>query len=171
MAMNPMQRRARNAFLIGFLIALIIMAVVVLILLKRIQGVEKDLKSLKDLQTEVYVAADNLKSGDILDFGQDFKKETVQTTVDSDAIISPDDWEFVDSQGNPEDRYAEDENGNLAQIKRDIMLKVDVPKGTIVTKDMVTEVDELTKTSDRIVEYNMLFFGGHRFNHNITTIW
>ncbi len=149
MAMNPMQRRARNAFLIGFLIALIIMAVVVLLLIKKMNGIKDDLSKLQKLQTQVYVAADDLKSGDILNFEEDFSYETVQTTVDPNAVISETDWDF------PEETYKEKGNGEFVEIKKDLMLKVDVPKGTIVTKDMVTEVDEVTKTSDRIVEYNM----------------
>ena len=41
MAMNPMQRRARNSFLIGFLVALIIMAVVVFLLLYQIKSIKE----------------------------------------------------------------------------------------------------------------------------------
>ena len=56
MATNPMQRRARNSFLIGFLLALIIMAVVVVGLVYKIQGLNGDIDKLESLQKEVYVA-------------------------------------------------------------------------------------------------------------------
>ena len=41
MAMNPMQRRARNSFLVGFLVALIIMALVVAFLLFQIKNIKE----------------------------------------------------------------------------------------------------------------------------------
>ena len=41
MAINPMQRKARNSFLIGFLVALVIMAVVVFILIYQIKITKK----------------------------------------------------------------------------------------------------------------------------------
>ncbi len=143
MAMNPMQRRARNSFLIGFLVALIIMAVVVLLLLYKIKGLNETLDSLKAKQSVVSVAAADLRSGEILNFDEDFMSATVQTTVAKDQVISADDWEDYD------------EEGNVAK-KKDIMLRVDVPAGTIVTKDMIEEVDNQTKDSDRLQEYNML---------------
>ena len=47
MAVNPMQRRARNSFLIGFLVALIIMALVVVFLLTRIKALNDAIKYVK----------------------------------------------------------------------------------------------------------------------------
>lgn len=152
MAMNPMQRRARNSFLIGFLVALIIMAVVVLLLLYKIKGLNESLDSLKAKQSVVYVANADLRSGEILNFDEDFKTETVQTTVLSSEVISADDWDFYDQDGNMVTKL----NDDGSEKKKEIMLKVDVPAGTIVTKDMITEVENETKDSDRIQEYNML---------------
>ena len=151
MAMNPMQRRARNSFLIGFLVALIIMAMVVLMLLYKIKGINESLELLEAKQSNILVAAKDLRSGAVLDFYEDFITETVQTTVDTSKVISQDDWEFVDDSGNIITKYNEDGS----EKKKEVILKVDVPAGEIVTKDMITESDEQTKDSDRIVEYNM----------------
>ena len=47
MAMNPMQRRARNSFLIGFLLALVIMALVVIFLLNQMKGLKNTIYVLR----------------------------------------------------------------------------------------------------------------------------
>lgn len=152
MPINPMQRRARNSFLIGFLVALIIMAVVVLVLLNRIKALNEAKEALEALQTQTYVASSDLKSGVELDFDEDFSYETVQTTVDSSTIISSDDFEYLNEYGVPMEIYNEDGTPK----KRKMALKVDVPQGTIVTKDLLVEVGKETKDSDRILEYNMI---------------
>lgn len=152
MPINPMQRRARNSFLIGFLVALIIMAIVVLLLLNRIKALNEAKEALEALQSSVYVASTDLKSGVTLDFYSDFVTETVQTTVDPSTVISSDDFEFLDEDGVPMEIYNEDGTPK----KRQMALKVDVPQGTIVTKDLLVEVGKETKDSDRILEYNMI---------------
>ena len=108
MAVNPMQRRARNSFLIGFLVALIIMALVVLLLLYRIKSLNEAKEALESKQSEVYVAATDLKSGDEVTMAS-FKRETVQTTMDQTQIISSTDFEFIDEEtGELIEKYAED---------------------------------------------------------------
>ena len=144
MAMNPMQRRARNSFLIGFLVALVIMAVVVLILIKKNKDLQADYNALKAKQSTVLVAAADLRSGDILDYDEDFMFETVQTTIDKTTVVSEEDWQYFDSEGLA-----------IPDKEKKIMLKIDVPAGEIVTKDMIEEVEDPTVDSDRIVEYNM----------------
>ena len=64
MAVNPMQRRARNSFLIGFLVALIIMALVVLLLLYKIKNLNEAKEALESKQRTVLVATADLKSGE-----------------------------------------------------------------------------------------------------------
>lgn len=152
MPINPMQRRARNSFLIGFLVALIIMAIVVLLLLNKIKALNEAKEALEALQSKVYVASTDLKSGVTLDFYSDFVTETVQTTVDPTTVVSSDDFEFLDEYGAPMEIYNEDGTPK----KRQMALKVDVPQGTIVTKDLLVEVGQETKDSDRILEYNMI---------------
>ena len=97
MAMNPMQRRARNSFLIGFLVALIIMAMVVILLLYRIQGLNKDFEALKALQKQVYVASDYIQSGTQVTMDS-FKTDTVQTSLAKDELVTSDDFEYIDEK-------------------------------------------------------------------------
>ena len=151
MAMNPMQRRARNSFLIGFLLALVIMAVFVGLLIQRMKSLQSDMDVLLAKQTKVLVAARDLRSGETLDFYEDFKTETVQTTLDKSKVITEDDWKYFDQNGEEIIKI----NDDGSEKYKEIMLKVNVPAGEIVTEDMIQEVDDPTVDSDRIVEYNM----------------
>ena len=153
MAINPMQRRARNSFFIGFLVALIIMACVVLFLLYQIKSINEAKEALEALQKQVYVAADDLESGQELSFYDDFKTEIVQTTMDTSLIISQDDFEFKDEEtGEVIEKYNEDG----VQIYKNLVMKVNVPAGSIVTRDMVVESGNETTDTQRIQEYNMI---------------
>lgn len=141
MAVNPMQRRARTSFLLGFIVALIIMAVVVFFLLSRIKALNDAQEALEQLQVKRYVALNNLESGQEVTM-DDFTEETVRTNVDSADVVSIDDFEYYDEG-----------TGETVPIKK--MMKIQVPAGTIVTKEMLDDVDDPTTNDQRIQEYNM----------------
>lgn len=152
MAMNPMQRRARNSFLVGFLVALIIMAVVVIALLYKIQGVNEEMENLKALQKSVYVAADYIQSGTEVTIDS-FAYDTVQTSLSSEELITMETFEFVDEEtGEIIEKY--DSDGNPKQKK--MIVKTNVPAGTVITKDMLEEVEDQTTSDQRLQEYNMI---------------
>ena len=151
MAMNPMQRRARNSFLIGFLVALVIMAVVVFILLYQIKEIKAAKEKIEALQKTVLVAGTDLKSGASITIDS-FQNATVQSTVAADQIISSTDFEFTNEAGEMVEKI--DENGN--PIQKEMIMKIDVPAGTIVTKDMIAEIDDQVTDTQRIQEYNMI---------------
>jgi hypothetical protein len=152
MAVNPMQRRARNSFLGGFLVALLIMACVVFLLLYKIKGLNEAKEALEEKQIKVLVAAEDIESGAEVTMDS-FITETVQTTVDTDQIISMDDFSFIDEEtGEIIDKYNDD--GTLQE--KTLIMKVAVPQGTIVTKDMVTDADNQTQDDQRLEEYNMI---------------
>ena len=152
MAMNPMQRRARNSFFIGFLIALIIMAFVVIALSIRIKSLNEAKEALEALQTQCYVAADDLESGETITMEEDFTMATVQTTIDQSTLISQDDFEYFDENGDIMVVYNEDGT----QRYKELVMRVDVPAGAFVTKDMFIEADEEIADTERIQEYNMI---------------
>ena len=151
MAVNPMQRRARNSFLLGFLLALIISVCVVVILLAKIRSLNEAKELLESKQRKVLVATSDLKSGDEVTMDS-FKMETVQTTMDTTQIVSSDDFEFMDENGEIIEKY--DQNGN--PMTKKIVMKIDVPANSMVTKDMIVEDGEQTKDDQRIQEYNMI---------------
>lgn len=152
MAVNPMQRRARNSFLIGFLIALILMTFVVIALLMRIKSINEAKEALEALQVQCYVAADDLESGESITIDEDFVMATVQTTIDQSTLISPDDFEYFDENGDIKTVY----NDDGTQKYKELVMRVDVPAGAFVTKDMFIEADEEIANTERIQEYNMI---------------
>lgn len=158
MAMNPMQRRARNSFLIGFLVALIVMAIVVVLLLQKMKSINEAKEALEQLQKSVYVAMDDLESGQIVTLEDNFMMEKVQSTVDNTEIINEDDFKLTDEDGNIL------LNENDEEISKEVMMKINVPKGTIVTKDMIVATDEETADSERLAEYNMILLPSHLKN-------
>lgn len=166
MAMNPMQRRSRNSFLIGFLVSLILMAIVVLFLLLKIKSINEAKEALEALQSQCYVAADDLESGQTITIDEDFVMATVQTTIDQSTLISADDFEYFDADGNIEVRYNEDGT----QKYKELVMRVDVPAGAFVTKDMFIEAEEETPNSQRIQEYNMILLPSQLKNGDFVDI-
>ena len=150
MAMNPMQRRARTSFIIGFLVALIIGALAVGGLLLKIRSINEAKEAIEALQKQVYVATEDLESGDEVTM-DDFVKGIVQTSMTTDEMITPDYFEFEE---DGEIITKLDDDGN--QIQKTMVMKINVPKGTIITKDMMYESGKGLKDSERIQEFNMI---------------
>lgn len=152
MAVNPMQRRARNSFIQGALLALLVMLIVVLLLVREMKSINDAKEALEQANSTVYVAISDLKSGETITIDEDFSMETVRTKVDPSTVISMDDWEYTDDEGNIVPKYTEDGT----QIYKTIKMKIDVPAGTIVTKEMIYEDGYERDASERIQEYNMI---------------
>ena len=92
MAMNPMKRRARNSFLIGFLCALIMMALIVMLLLYKMQDLKQNFEKLESQQKEVFVASDYIQSGTEVTIAT-FKKEKVQTSISDNEMVKAIDFQ------------------------------------------------------------------------------
>jgi hypothetical protein len=155
MAVNPMQRRARNSFLIGFLVALIIMALVVVFLLTRIKALNEEKEALINERSEAIVCTTDLDSGAVVTFDGNFTQKTVITDVPRSEMVSIDD--FID----------ETEDGSEA---KEITMKIAVPSGTIVTKDMIQDSTDLLSDTQRIQEYNMILLPSHLKNGDYVDI-
>lgn len=141
MAMNPMQRRARNSFLTGMLVTLVVMAIVVVLLLSKINQLNEDKEKLIALQQQIYVAADDIKSGEEVTMDL-LIQETVQTSMDTSNVLTINDFTQYDDEGN--------------EFILEYISKLDIPAGTIITKDMVSETDDQLTSDQRIQEYNMI---------------
>ncbi len=152
MAVNPMQRRARNSFIQGALLALLVMLIVVLLLVREMKSINDAKEALEQANSTVYVANVDLKSGETITIDEDFLMQTVRTSVDLSTVISMDDWEYTDDEGNIVPKYSDDGT----QIYKTIKMKIDVPAGTIVTKEMIYEEGFERDASERIQEYNMI---------------
>ena len=152
MAMNPMQRRTRNAFLLGLLVAVLIALVVVLVLLYKIKGLNEAKEALENAQSYKYVATQDLVSGQEITFDM-FSYEKVISTVSDADMISELDFEFFD-EATGAIATKIDEEGN--PITKKVAMRITVPAGTIVTKDMIYEVDDPVMADQRILEYSCI---------------
>lgn len=137
---NPMQRRAKNAFLLGFLIATIIMALVVAGLIYKITETNERMDELKSKQKEIYVAAIDLESGDDLKEGT-IIKQMVQTTVNEANIVD-----------NTVINAFDEETGEQIKYKT----KIKIPAGSIITQDMIYVDGEAVAKDERLQEYNTI---------------
>ena len=189
MAINPMQRRSRNMFLLGFIIALFIGVGISYFFYTKMKGAQEQKEALEALQKNVYYTSTELKSGEEIILSEleseyseeesnDEQKEEakekrgvlelkkIQTSIDSESLIDASMFTYDYKPDNVEEKYEkysdsekESENQKEDLYKRyykKIRMKIDVPAGTIITKDMIEEVDEPTTSDQRLQEYNMI---------------
>ena len=66
MATNPMQKNARNSFLIGMLITLVITGAIIALLIMQLTNTRKEIATLQAAKEEVCVLMQNVKSGQVI---------------------------------------------------------------------------------------------------------
>ncbi len=150
MATNPMKRREHNAFLIGIVIGLILVLIVGFILYKLYSDTKKAFDSYKAAQMAkeavVVVAANDIKSGTKLT-EEDFEIQTVIVDMDTaeNCFASIDEILFEDDK--------EDTNGTY---ELDVIARVDMPKGSIIMKNLVEDEDKAISDDTRVQEYSSI---------------
>lgn len=80
MAINPMKRKTRMAFIIGFLIAFLISAIIIFMLYNQKNESDKKLKSYTSTLQSVYVLNQSVKSGQVLTVSM-FKQVQIPVTA------------------------------------------------------------------------------------------
>lgn len=144
MAMNPMQRKIRNSFLLGLLVAIIIGAIVAGVLFMKIRGLNDELTAMRAKEkiatTAVYTLTEGAK-----------KNQTLAGTEEGvDAIIET---KNIPTELVPENALTVSQ---LAEYRNDedaleLVAKIDMEAGTILTTDMI-EKSEKSETF-RLIEY------------------
>lgn len=136
MAVNPMQKKARNSFLLGMIITLVACAIIGVILYIAVIGPENKASKEKGTATKAYALNRDVKSGqeitaDMLSTINTYSNLIPQNYIDSTIVA------------------------NVGNGKK-VIAKVDLYKNTILTASTVT-TEENTVTKDvRTMEYNML---------------
>ena len=143
MAMNPMQRKANNSFLLGILITLLITGLIIGVLIYQVSKLNKELKSEEAKKVNVYVVADEIKSGETITTDKLQFVETTLGTVDTSNMVTS--LETQDVQ-NPS-------TGEIETIYTQ-KAKVDLNPGTVLTNDLLYKGEELT-SDVRTQEYNI----------------
>ena len=145
MPKNPMQRKAQNSFLLGMFITLLITGAIIAFLVVQLTRLTNVQKEAEANRKQVYVLAQDISSGDTVTADLLQSQMVDGTTIPSNALTPV----MLDEQSN-----VFDEDGNLVR-KVNIVSKIDLKKGTIITSDMI--IEEGTMTADiRKMEYNMI---------------
>lgn len=150
MASNPMQRQKRVSFLLGMLVMLIIAAIVIALLFMQLINLKKEQDEIKAAQRTVYIVSEDVSSGSGIQI----------STIEGDTSRTPNVTQDVaDSSVVPEnvatssDFYSDED---LTQARADLVAKIDLKAGTILTRDMLTTSSEQVTNDLRKQEYNML---------------
>lgn len=151
MAMNPMQRKIRNSFLFGFLIAVIVGAIVIALLFLKIKGLKEDMVKLQTEEqfatTEVYTVSEEIKANESI---KSVTTVTVPTSqVPKNAITDKNLADYVETNSKGEAIY--DDSGNESY---QMVAKVDLTPNTLLTTDLIEKSSE--SGTYRIIEYTMI---------------
>ena len=150
MASNPMQRQKRVSFLLGMLVMLIIAAIIIALLFMPLINLKKAQDAAKAAERTVYVVSTDVASGSGIQIS------AIDGDTERTANVSQ---EVADNKVVPEnfatasDFYTDE---SLSQARSDLVAKIDLKEGTILTKDMLTTSSEQVTNDLRKQEYNML---------------
>lgn len=150
MASNPMQRQKRVSFLLGMLVMLIIAAIVIAVLFMQLINLKKEQDAIKAAERTVYVVSEDVSSGSgiqITAIEGDTSREPNVTQDVADASVVP------ENVATASDFYSDE---GQSQPRSDLVAKIDLKAGTILTKDMLTTSSEQVTNDLRKQEYNML---------------
>ena len=145
MAVNPMQRKANNSFLLGILVTLLITGLIIAFLILQISRLNSEIEEKASHIVYGYVITSPVQSG--TEITSD-KVQGVELNIDTDTsgIYSS---QTTDADGN----VGADQTGALFPMG--LKAKVDLNPGTVLTSDLTYE-DEEIRDDLRSVEYNVI---------------
>lgn len=139
MAMNPMQRKIRNSFLFGFLVAVIVAAIIVGLLFMKIKGLNDEIAAAREKEkiamTDVYTVTQAVEKDESVRYVSTIQMATEK--VPANAITDKNLDEYLD------------ENEEYQMVA-----KVRIAPNVPLTTDMVEKSKEAS--SYRLVEYSMI---------------
>ena len=148
MAMNPMQRKANNFFLLGILITLLITGLIIAFLIFQLSNLNKQMQEEEAKLKQVYVLNTDIMSGQVITSDMLEMKTIDGSAIPANAITPVD----VDNKGT----VVDESTGNVIR-KLDVVTKIDLKSGTILTSEMIATADELSSDLRRL-EYNVVQF-------------
>ena len=131
MPSNPMQRKARNSFLLGVFITVIIMGIIIGFLLYTMKKQQDEKEKIENAKTSVFVLIQDCTAGDNIK-EKLISKEVQDDLVPSSALIS------------------------LENVNDDTVAKIDLKLGTIVTEEMIVQSEDAVNNDTREQELNMI---------------
>lgn len=147
MAMNPMQRKANNSFLLGILITLLITGVIIAFLILQISKLNSEMEEASAHTVYAYVVIDTIASG------TEITADKVQG-VEVNLSVATDTSTFYSAQTrDAEGNSIADSTGAL--LPTGLKAKVDLNPGAILTTDLTYEGEEI-RDDLRSEEYNVI---------------
>lgn len=131
MAMNPMQRKSRNSFLLGMMITLLITSVIIAILFLQVTKLKQEADDLEKSYVTAYVLQSDIESG-------------VDITL-SDVVTAR-----ISKNMLPSDYIS------ASELTDTTIAKVSLKAGTVLTSSVIEDSGEQTTNDIRMQEYNML---------------
>ena len=128
MAVNPMQRKARNSFLLGMVVALLITGVIIVLLFLQLKQVKDEQAKQMSLLVNVYKLNQDVKSGQVLTEDM-FTTETVNKTLipsNATSVLDVIDSWFLQTKDG--ERVFTDEKG-LYLAKSDSIIEITTKNG------------------------------------------
>ncbi len=186
MATNPMQRKAKNAFLGGVALMFVVLAIVVAFGVYKYKEVKDELDIKNANMVSVNVLTQPLKSGAIITSDMLSLKKVDKTTIPSNAIDVSDleNYSLIDQNGNEilynanSQSYYIVRNGQNVQVQQEeggssyilvngqkeyiefkqapLIAKVDMDANTIITSSMIVKSDSIVTNDVREQQYNMV---------------
>lgn len=145
MAVNPMQRKANNSFLLGVVITLVITGIIIALLLMRVSKLNEAMKEEESQKEYAYVIIEEVKSGTEIEASH---VQGIEINVGNIAEVV-----YSSKTTNSEGKYVADQTGSL--LPEGLKAKVDLTPGTVLTPDVVYE-DEPLAADVRKQEYNII---------------
>ena len=130
MATNPMQRKARNSFLLGMLLMLIITGAIIAFLILQLTNMKKEEKELEASYVTVYTLNKDVESGDEVTEADFTMTQVTNATAPTDYLTPSD-------------------------LGTNMIAKISMTRGTVLSKEMVYIDETVTGNDVRKEEYNM----------------
>ena len=130
MATNPMQRKARNSFLLGMLIMLIITGAVIAFLILQLTNMKKEEQEIEASYVTVYTLNKDVESGDEVTEADFTITEVTNSTAPTDYLTPSD-------------------------LGTSMIAKISMTRGTVLSKEMIYIDETVTGNDVRKQEYNM----------------
>ena len=161
MASNPIKRRARQSFFLGFLIALVVMAVIVMLLFTKISSLNEENEKLKVVgpKISVYTVNRDIEVGEPIK-AEDLQSASMQLSANSGTID-------VDNYIEPSIFYGFDED-TQEEYEVNYTAKVKIQAGTVVTLSMLQEGG--VPNDERLMEYSGIVLPTQLVNGNYIDI-
>lgn len=149
MTVNPMQRRTRNSFLLGFLLAVLVSVVIIVVLVAMIRKATADLKAEKAKQKMLLVASVDINEFSEVTIGANVIRENTIVSINEPELITEADLDVTGKR---------------------ILSKTKIPKGTVITKSMLIAEEEKDAHDLRLHEFNMLMLPSELKSQDVVDI-